>query len=281
MTCQHFGSWNLALAAAEPIKPFYNRLWNTQLIIKSIKQLHENKHELTVQSIWRDRSRKATKALFESYGKMTTGSALHDAARRYFGSWDRALSKHGIQVNPIRKKEFYWRKDAVARILRVLHEFEVPINATSIPRDSSNETCEIIYNYTGKVEQGSNIYKLGYKKIGHWDNVLKYAGFKISQARRSGSPYEKKHECVIELIRLFNKHEYGLNRSAITRYSRFLGAPSKSSKALMEERDSANKLSIAVSALVSDDRELTEKIFDASLRIHHYDDQGDLIKHVV
>jgi len=92
-------------------------------------------------------------------------------------------------------------KNSVARILRILHELDVPINSSSLSKDSSEQTKEIVYNYTGQVESGTRIYRLGQKMIGDWDDVLKYSGFKLSHIRRSGSPCEKSEERVIEYIR--------------------------------------------------------------------------------
>ena len=301
VACHHFGTWNLALEASEvtPVKTSYNRFWNPALIIKAIQRLHKAGHSLSVKDIWRDRSRTSTKILFEITGKNTTGSALHDAARRNFGSWDkalmmaginvqdvkekpfwtktkvisaihalhkekiplnclslvrdqsrytkkiieqrigkgrtgqslygggyrafgswdRALSEAGIPKNKVRKVDFFWNRRSVARILRILYELQVPINSSSISKDTSDETKEIIYNYTGQIEPGTKIYRLGHRMIGRWDDVLKYSGFKLSSIRRSGVPCDKDQERIVEFIRLFNRYEYSLNHSAVTRHS--------------------------------------------------------------
>jgi hypothetical protein len=435
--CYEFGSWNLALDACEikASKPAYNKFWTSMLVVKCIKELKKANHTLMSRDICRDRKRATSKTLLGITGKKTTGSALHDAARRnlgswdkalnkaginvaeikekpfwtrtkivsaihalkkngvplnckeishdqsvttkkiieqrigkgrtgkslfgaayrFFGSWDRALAEAGISVSSVRLYPFSWRKNSVARILKILHEFDIPINSSSLAKDSSEETKEIIYNYTGQVEPGTKIHRLGQKMIGGWDDVLKYSGFKLSHIRRSGSPCEKSEEKVIEYIRLFNNHEYELNCSSVLRHShfmkfliedhcgpavsgtslfkaahsifgswdqalwraglnpsevrkrsrpntsalsvtlgqvedvnvdgerrrsRFAGSPAKSPEQLLEEKESASDLFEAVDKLSKEDKLLAEKIFDTVLKIHHYRDQDDLIKHV-
>lgn len=305
-----FGSWNLALKASGlklSRKP-HNRFWNKALIIDSIKALSEKDHPLNCKSIWRDRSAKTKKILVKITGKATTGSALHDAARRNFGSWDkallksgidpddvkekpfwtekkiissieelqqkkvplntrflgrdltkktkehikkrigkarsgrslygaayrqlgswdRALSKAGIDPKEVRQVDFKWKKNSLARILKILNELEVPINHGSIKHDDSYQTSNLIYNYTGRLESGASLFYRGKKMLGRWDNVLKYSGFKLSEVRKSGSPCMKDKEKITEFIRMFNCHERPLNRSAIAEYTH-------SMKSLIEE----------------------------------------------
>lgn len=298
-TCLIFGSWNLALeeAGIKTTKSPGNKFWTSFLIIKCIEELHSVQHPLTVKAIWRDRSRKTSDVLSKVIGKKTTGSALHDAARRIigswdkalkeagldvqtvkekpfwsrskvisiihvlhksgiplnaksisrnknrktknlieqkigkprtgrslyggayrtFGSWDRALSEAGISSKDIRHVDFFWKKSSIKRILNILSELEVPINSNSLRSDNSEQTKKIIYNYTGRMECGSKIYRVAYKMHGRWDEVLKHSGFKLSHIRKCGLPCEKNKERIVKYIRLLNKHEYSLNHSALKR----------------------------------------------------------------
>ena len=296
-TCLHFGSWNSALRECniQIIKSPTNKFWTSKLIIKCIKALHAENHSLTVTAIWRDRSLKTTNILLKISGRKTTGSALHDAARRNigswdkalqqagievdevkekpfwtkskiisaihvlskagiplnsksisrninkrtknvikqkigkartgrslyggayraFGSWDRALNEAGLCIEDIRKAEFFWNKRSIKRVLNILNELNIPVNSGSLRRDTSDQTKEIIYNYTGQMEFGTKIYRLGFKLIGSWNDVLKHSGFKLSHIRRCGVPCKKDHDQIIKYIRLLNINEFHLNYSAI------------------------------------------------------------------
>lgn len=299
--CSNFGSWNSALeeAGIRPTRIAKNKIWTSELIIRCVKELHCNNHPLTVKEIWRDRSRKTSQILRSIVGKKTTGSALHDAARRIigswdkalsqagvnieevkekpfwskskiisaihaihragiplnaksisrdqsretkkiikkkigkprsgkslfggayraFGSWDRALSESGICTKDVRQEAFFWKKSSIKRILCILSELNVPVNSYSIRKDNSEQTKNIIYNYTGQMETGSKIFRLGYKLIGPWDDVLRLSGLKLSEVRRSGSQCERNKEQIIDYIRTLNRHEFSLNHAAVKRES--------------------------------------------------------------
>lgn len=295
--CHFFGSWNSALKACqlEPIVSTYNKFWNKTLISDCIRRLKRDGHPLTVFSIWRDRSRKTSRLLLEVTGKATTGSALHDAARRYFGSWDQALAESGVSPESIKERPFWTKKKIVrsikvlnakgialntsrigtdsshltarvihqelgkkrigrslygaayrifgswdralyeagispdlhrkrafgwdvrqlVRILNVLYQLDVPVNASSLSKDTSDQTAAIIFDLSGQRKKGPFLYRLANQKLGSWDSALKQSGFWLSEIRRSGSPCERNPEKIIEMIRLFSKHEIALNRSAM------------------------------------------------------------------
>ena len=297
IACHYFGSWNEALkrCGIDPINPSYNRFWNRALIIHSIQALKESNHPLMVKSIHRDRTRKTTKVLLNVTNKATTGSGLHDAARRFFGSWDNALKASGLDpqmikekpfwteekvkkaiwalhkkgislnsshmginvnrrtssaikaelgkgrvgrslwggayrifgswdralteagVNPkkYRKQDFTWSKRTVGKVLRILNELEVPVNASSLSADISSETSSIIYRFTGQSANGSAVFRQGCKKFGSWDGTLKYSGFWLAEIRRNGSPYKRNRDEMIELIRMCHKNDIALNCSAM------------------------------------------------------------------
>ncbi|MCY4644041.1 MAG: hypothetical protein OXB88_05430 [Bacteriovoracales bacterium] len=308
--CYFFGSWNNALLSLglEPIRASCNRFWSKKKITSGIKGLYKKGHPLTVKSIWRDRSRSTSSILFKYFGRKTTGSALYDAARRYFGSWDKALTsaainsqivkekpfwtgdkviiaikslhKRGFSLNSasiqkdksrkfknaikeelgkskpgislyggayrffgswdkalraagfnsmnIRKINFAWKKNSISRILHILYELEIPINSSSIRRDTSEETSSIIYDFTGQNFSAPKLFRLGNNMFGTWDSALKNSGLRLSEIRRNGSPCENNSQKIIEYLRLFKMKEYELNRSSVLRYSHFM-------KILMED----------------------------------------------
>ena len=292
-----FGSWTLAMKASnlEPHSSSFNKFWSKTKITSSIRLLRQNGYPLTVKSIWRDRSKKTSRILLESTGKRTTGSALHDAARRYFGSWDnalrstgidpervkekpfwtkkkivksiqslhrsgialnsgkmggdysirtkriiqravgkarvgnsllggaynsfgswdRALHEAGIEPADIRLRDFAWNKRSVGKVLRILHESEIPINSSSLSRDQSEETSSVIFDCTGQVTNGSHLYRVGYRNCGSWDATIKSSGLWLSEIRRSGTACDRDAKFLISVIRLFNRYDVAMNCSAM------------------------------------------------------------------
>lgn len=299
VACHHFGTWEQAMEASglSPTRSAPNKFWTKALVITAIQALGKAGHPLTVKAIWRDRTGSTTKILKTSVGKATTGSALHDAARRYFGSWDNSLTISGFEVevikekpfwtktkivkaiqavhqkdialnvqnicndqspssskiiraalgkprtakslhssahrifgswdralieaqinpNTVRKVPFTWHRRSVPRLLNVLHEYQIPINSSSLMKDRSEQTNSILFDYTGQKINAPKIYQLAKNELGNWDNVLKFSGFRLSEVRRHGSPCFKDDEKIIEIIRSLNKHQFALNRSALVR----------------------------------------------------------------
>ncbi len=302
--CYHFVTWEKALESCglEPTRTAHNKFWNQDLIVLAIKALYKSGHSLTVKSIWNDRKGSTTKILYSAVGKKTTASGLHDAARRYFGSWDKALQASGIDselikekpfwtknkviraiqaarenevalntekigrdcsqyteriiknalgkkrmgrslhggayrifgswdralyaanINPsqVRKRKFIWNRTSLSRVLNVLYENEIPINSTSLVNDRSEQTNSIIFDYTGQRIKAPFLFKMGKNDFGSWDQALKYSGFKLSEVRKSGSPCFKDEEKIVNIIRLLNRHECALNRSALAEKSHII-----------------------------------------------------------
>lgn len=155
------------------LKPLPINFWTSPRIIRCIKALNREGHDLTVRSIWQDKSKKTTKVLVKVLKVQTTGSRLYLAALRHLGSWDRALIESGLEVEAIRQKGFSWKKKTVSKVLKSLYESEVPLNAWDISRDRSHKTRDIIYHCTGHRKTGARLYQLGSKTIGHWSHLKK------------------------------------------------------------------------------------------------------------
>lgn len=175
--CHFFGSWNSTLRKCniEPITTSYNKFWSKTVIVESIKRLKEEGYPLTVMSIWRDRSKKTTKILLDVSGKATTGSSLHDAARRYYGSWDNALEKSGINPDSVKEKPF-WTKKKIIRSIKILHKSGIPLNSERLGSDCGRATASIIAQGAGKKRFGRSLHGGAYRLFGSWDRALHEAG---------------------------------------------------------------------------------------------------------
>lgn len=183
--CHFFGSWNSALRACnlEPVSRAYNRFWSKTLIIQCIKRLRQDGHPLTVFSTWRDRSHKTSRSLREVTGRATTGSALHDAARRFFGSWDNALLNAGVSLELVKERPF-WTKKKIVRSIKILHKEGIALNTVRIGKDSSRLTANAIQRELGKKRVGRSLYGAAYRIFGSWDRALYEAGINPSLLRK-------------------------------------------------------------------------------------------------
>ena len=182
--CHEFGSWNLALEACkiEANRPAYNKFWIPEQIIKCIKALKNADHTLMVKDICRDRKRTTTKILFEVSGRKTTGSALHDAARRNFGSWDKALTKAGINVSDVKEKPF-WTKTKIISAIHALKKNGIPLSCKDMQLDQSRGTKKVIEQRIGKGRTGKSLFGAAYRSFGSWDRALSEAGISAKNVR--------------------------------------------------------------------------------------------------
>ena len=190
VACHYFGSWSLAMTECEldHISTSSTKFWNELLIIESILALHLDGHELTVKSIWRDRSRRTSKILKRITGKATTGSSLHDAARRYLGSWDTALEVAGIESQLVKEKPF-WTKSKIISSIQALEKKGLSLNSQNIDSDTSKRITEITKKTIGKGRTGKSLHGGAYRTFGSWDRALIESG--INQ-----KPYRKKKICM-------------------------------------------------------------------------------------
>ena len=185
VACYHFGSWNKALKTCglNQIKPSHNKFWNKTKILRSIKALKAANHPLNVKSIWRDRRKLTTDILIETTGKATTGSSLHDAARRYFGSWDTALEKAGVNIEDVKEKPF-WTKKKIVKAIRAAERQGISLNSASIERDCSHRTSKMLRVELGKKRLGRDLYYGAYRTFGSWDRALTEAKVLPSKIRK-------------------------------------------------------------------------------------------------
>ena len=191
--CYHFGSWNEALKVCnlEQIKTSHNKFWNKTKILKSIKALKAANHPLNIKSIWRDRKRSTTNILIETTGKATTGSSLHDAARRYFGSWDIALEKAKVNVENVKEKPF-WTKKKIVKAIKAAERQGISLNVASIGKDCSHKTAKIFKAEFGKKRLGRSLYYGAYHTFGSWDRALIEAKISPVKVRKCNFVWKKK-----------------------------------------------------------------------------------------
>ena len=212
--CYHFGSWNQALKACnlDQIKTSHNKFWNKTKILRSIKALKAASHPLNVKSIWRDRSRSTTNILIKTTRKATTGSSLHDSARRYFGSWDIALEKAGVNIENVKEKPF-WTKKKIVKVIKAAERQGISLNSASIEKDCSHKTSKVLRTELGKNRLGRSLYHGAYRIFGSWDRALIEAKLPPSRIRKQNFVWKKKS--IARILNVLWEHEIPVNSSSI------------------------------------------------------------------
>lgn len=160
----------------------------------------------------------------------------------------------------------------IIEIIQVLHISGHELNSTSVLIQSKKIQKFLEAKYSRAIS-GYSVKNMAKKLFGSWDQALWEAGLNPNEIRRR-SPAHTTNLPVV-LHQLEDTKVDGERRKV-----KYLGAPPKSPDEILEERDAAEKLKGAVDDLTDDDQELTERIFDAILQIHHYRDQKQLIQYI-
>lgn len=216
MACRYYGTWGRALGAATKRRgaEAYNRFWNHALIIKCIKKLHQNEHPLTVKSIWRDRSRRTTNLIREVIGRRTSGTSLHEAGRRFFCSWDRALEAAGIDLLTIKERPL-WTKEKILIAILLLNKNGIPLNPGFLQKDYSQKTFQVLASRFKKGSSGSSLYGAGVRIFGSWSVALEKAGLDPSDHQRLLFRWDKRS--VRKIIKALHRSKVELNGGSISR----------------------------------------------------------------
>lgn len=216
VACHYFGTWELAMSASGliPTKTAPNKFWTKELVVVAIQALSKSGHALTVKTIWRDRKGSTVKVLRHSIGKATTGSALHDAARRYYGSWDSALNASGLESEFIKEKPF-WTKRKIVRAIQEVHKNDIALNTQEIGSDQSSQTAKIIKSALGKKRDGKSLHGGAYRIFGSWDRALIEANINPNTVRKV--PFSWNRRSVSRLLNVLYEHEIPINSSSLMR----------------------------------------------------------------
>lgn len=215
LACIYFGTWGRALRAASLAHgaEAHNRFWNRDLIIECIKKLHLDGHPLTVTSIWRDRSRRTTRLIQELTGRRTSGTSLHEAGRRFFCSWDRALVAAGIDLLTVKERPLWTREKILIAIL-LLNESGVPLNPGFLQYDRSQKTAQVLASRFKK-GTGSGLYGAGIRVFGSWRAAMEEAGLDPGKYQKFRYRWDKRS--VRKIIKALHRSRVELNGGSISR----------------------------------------------------------------
>ena len=225
-------------------------------------------------NIGKDVGDQARGIILKVSGRKLQGRSLYNLGRRRLGSWDDALRYSGFTPGSIRKiaAQCEERKDRIIEIIQALHIHEHELNVTSMLR-KSKQVQKFLEPRFGRAISGYSVTAMAKKLFGSWDKALWEAGLNPNEIRRR-SPSHTTNLPVV-LYQVEDTKVDGERRRV-----KYLGAPPKSPDQVLEDRDTAKTLKAAVEELEDDEQELTERIFDAILQIHHYRDQKQLIQYI-
>jgi 5,10-methylene-tetrahydrofolate dehydrogenase/methenyl tetrahydrofolate cyclohydrolase len=144
-----------------PKRPY--KRWNADEVLRMLKELKSKGEQLNSGHVAR------------------TMPALAYAARKYLGSWERAIKAAGMDYDKIRRKSFWSKKKIVERILE-LKKAGKPLHVSA---------AEI--NYGGLVG-AATVY------FGSWGKAIKSAGLDYTKIKRQKE--WSKDEIVSEIKRM-------------------------------------------------------------------------------
>ncbi|MBK9294494.1 MAG: hypothetical protein IPM57_08625 [Oligoflexia bacterium] len=216
IACKYFGSWSWAMRECGLSRrgSTHNYFWNQEIITNSIRLLSRMGYPLTVKSIHRDKTRATTRLLKQTTNRSTTGCSLHEAARRYFGSWDTALIEAGLDIEQIKEKPF-WSKLKTIKVIQALNREKIFLNASNIQLDRArgSKIFQIIKKTTGKGKVGRSLYSCAFHNFGSWDKALTDAGLNPVKIRLARFKWKKR--TIRKILRALYESNVQLNVASI------------------------------------------------------------------
>lgn len=186
---RHFGSWKNAIeksgvnydqliASRVPVKK-----WNEAKVIKTI--LYRKSKDLPLNY---------------SYVQRRVAK-LHDAGRRYFGTWKKAIEAAGLDYKDVRSKRRItkWGRRNVIRAIRLRSNSNLPLNSMSVQKD--------ILSLHGAAR----------KYFGTWKKAVEAAGFSYTVVRLRKPVRQWTREEIVQKIKLRKRAGLALNGPTVLR----------------------------------------------------------------
>lgn len=218
-----FGSWDSALMAAglNPKKVRRDRkFWTREKMIEAIKKLDENDICLDCYTIQFDKSKKAADVVSSVVGRKSTGASLYSAVAASFGSWTRVVK--AVRMNPesIGVSPKFWPKRTVIRSIKHLHKAGVALNQSSIMKDESEQTKQLIAKATSVPVSGNILYSTAIKRFDSWDMALAEASLNPALIRRRGQSVKSSGQDFTKILNTISQAGKPIYSSGVLKSSK-------------------------------------------------------------
>lgn len=191
----HFGSWRTAIQRAgldySKIKRG-EQVWSRQKIVRALQRAYEQGEDL-LSSRFKQRNKKLYSAA---------------CARRYFGSWRKAIEAAGLAYHRIRGQHF-WSREKIVATIRELHR-----QGHRLCWSAVNQDYPSLYRAARRREN-----------FGSWKMALRAAGVGTAEPA-GGTQWTTKR--IIEEIRRLHRSGEDLSQKAVIRRHGALLAAAKS-----------------------------------------------------
>jgi hypothetical protein len=191
----HFGSWREAIRAAGLDYTQIKRgeqVWSRERIVRAIRLAHDEGQDLLSAEF-----KRANKQLYSAA-----------CARRYYGSWRRAIESAGLDYDLIRGSHFWSRE----RIIEAIHEIRA--SGASLNWSAVNRNHSGLYRAARRREN-----------FGSWQAALRAAGVAL-EPKTIARQWTKRR--IIEEIRKLHREGQDLSQKAVMASNGALLAAAKS-----------------------------------------------------
>ncbi len=193
----HFASWREAIRAAgldyNQIKRG-EQVWSRERITRAIRKAHEEGEDLLSSEF-----KKRHKQLYSAA-----------CARRYFGSWRRAIESAGLGYDQIRGSHF-WSRERIVEAIREIRDSGQSLNWSAVNRNHAG-----LYRAARRREN-----------YGSWQAALEAAGV-VQTPRAPARQWTRRR--IIEEIRRLHRESVDLSQKSVMASHGALLAAAKSSR---------------------------------------------------
>jgi hypothetical protein len=180
-------------------------LWTRSMIISGIKVLKRNKIPLNSAALQRNKAPQVSEILSNALGISVTGAKLFHGAIGYYGSWDEALRKAGLDPTLIRRHDEFWTEELILSGIRALHSAGISLHVNGVVKEKSREALGVLKSAVGKDIRGLHLHSAGIRLFGSWSRALEAAGLDPEFIRRDHSFWTK--EIIVRSIQaLYTEH---------------------------------------------------------------------------
>ncbi len=190
---KEYGSWNAALLAAglNPneinLHSAKKLLSDPEQIIKAIRLLKEAELSLNSNSVRDDEGGLYSQVLSKAFNAKMITSALQNAAKQKFGSWDKALLAAGFDPVEIRARVpvgALSSKEQIIKGIQALRDANLPLNQLSLNQKKNSAYSKVLGKAIGAKANPAAFAEAASKLFGSWDAALTAAGIDPSTVRR-------------------------------------------------------------------------------------------------